>query len=490
MIEHLRLSRSEVRSLIGVPKYNDEKLREVLEVGSGFTSFFDSRIEFDKAELENRGTEFDMNEDVIHGIHFHGGVDGQKLISWGVEDSKIDKNDLTKVYEVEAVLLNHEVVKCVLNSDPLGRRPYLHASYQKTPGSVWGRSIPTLMRDVQRMCNACARALADNMGLSSGPQVEIYVDRLADSGPIEEMEPRKIWQLKSDPTGAGGRAIQFTDVPSNAQELLLVYQDFEMKADDITGIPRYAYGNEKTAGAATTAKGLAMLLESASKGIKDAIRNIDLGVIIPRIEMQFYYTMVTRKDLKYTGDIDIVTYGSEAIILKAAREAKRAEFIQITSNPIDQKIMGWAGRGDILREMSEDLGFPHNLIPSRLELKKLEIEEKAMEKKRLEIEAQKQSVGLQAVQAQSASNEKIAGQRTAVEMKKLEQNQMEASARSQLKLIELKAAKENALGKIGADLQKTKLKEDAQDRRTNKNLAVDILQTNNMRRQNVERGYR
>ena len=279
LIEHIRFERSEIAGLKGLAGYNDEAIDEVLEQYKGpeFIHWLWTDIESDKAYAEKRGNEFQANQNIIHGLHFFGKAPVSLLRDWGLEDQELQDGDGnvyddTDELEVEALMVDSTVIKLVLNTDPLVRRPYYKASFQNRPGSYWGRSLPNLMRDIQRMCNATARALANNMGLASGPQVEVYVDRLADDGPIEDITPMKIWQLTSDPTGGGGRAIQFTQPSSNAAELLAVYKEFELRADDATGIPRYAYGNERTGGAAQTASGLSMLLESASKGIKDAIR--------------------------------------------------------------------------------------------------------------------------------------------------------------------------------------------------------------------------
>ena len=93
-----------------------------------------------------------------------------------------------------------------------------------------------------------------------------------------------------------------------------------MKADDVTGIPRYSYGNEQVGGAAQTMGGLSILMESASKGIKSAIKNISEGVLIPRAEYQFYLRLLKAQEdgepLDYHGDINVVVFAAEAITLK------------------------------------------------------------------------------------------------------------------------------------------------------------------------------
>ncbi|MFA5543930.1 MAG: hypothetical protein WDA47_09145, partial [Bacilli bacterium] len=243
MIEHMRFNKSEIYSLKGLSGYISSKIDNILDDDSSYGWWLDTGIEHEKATLEGHGTEYDMNRDIYHGLHFHGSVPVHLLVDWGREDLEFD--DPNKMVEVDALLIGREVIKCQINDDPLFRKPYYKASFQNNPGSFWGHSVPYLMRDIQRMCNACARALADNMALASGPQVEVYIDRLADQGAIEGMHPRQIWQLRSDPTGAGGRAINFFTVPSNAEGLLAVYNQFEQKADDATGVPRYAHGNER-----------------------------------------------------------------------------------------------------------------------------------------------------------------------------------------------------------------------------------------------------
>ena len=366
-IEHLRLSRVELLSLrsLGSP-YDVDKITKVLEDedGKGVPNL-DETVEQEKADEELRDNQSTSNKNVYHGLHFFGAVEVKLLKEWGLEG--IDRDD-EDIVEVEAILVGSQVIKVVLNKDPLGRRPYYSASYQTRPGAFWGTSLPYSMRDIQRICNATARELMNNMSLSSGPQAEVYVDRLADAGDVEEVHSRKIWQVTSDPMGAGGRAVQFFSIPSNAAELLKVYEFFEAKADDVTMIPKWAYGNEKVGGAAQTATGLSMLLETASKGIKDCIRHIDLGVIIPRVEYEFYHLML-KGDLTFTGDINVIARGSKSLTNKASEALKRQEFLRIVTMPAVLELIGKEGVANLIREMGAEMGFISNIVPSRHELK-------------------------------------------------------------------------------------------------------------------------
>ena len=424
-IEHMRLSKIELYSLKGIKGYNSEAIDKVLESNNDGSCWFDTGIESEKAEEEKRGDMIDANDGIFHALHYWGVAKTEDIEDWGLVIP--DTEDENKYWEIEAILVGTEVIKCKLNDDPLKRRPYYKASYQNIPGAFWGRSLPSLMRDIQRMCNACARALASNMGLAAGPQIELYIDRLADAGDIEEIKPLKIWQVTNDPTGAQGRAINFFQVPSIANELLGVYEKFEQKADDATGIPRYSYGNERVGGAAQTASGLSMLLESATKSIKDAIRHIDVGLIIPRVEYQFFWNIIKNK-IPYTGDIDVLALGSSTLTMKGAQTAKRQEFLQITANENDQKLMGPEGRAELLRQLGKDLGLTTKIVPSRLELRKKIEEEKAQQQQMMEMQAQQQQGGanasLEATRMQIEGQERMHQQTQAIKAKELELKEM------------------------------------------------------------------
>lgn len=482
LCEHLRLHRKELYDLIGNRHYKDEAIREILRDNrQGLTTqLVHSYHEHEKAVEEYRGDAESASKDLFHGIHYFGTASYEMLVEWGFDEEDLGDDDL-KEFEIEAIMVDNKVIKCKINSDPLLRRPYYKASFQSIPGSWWGRSLPELMRDNQRMCNATARALANNMGIASGPQVEVYIDRLAADEEIEEIYPFKQWQVTSDPTGAGGRAVNFWQPSSNAQELLAVYKEYEVRADDATGIPRYAYGNERTGGAAQTASGLSMLLESASKGIKDAIRHIDDGLIKPRVEYQFYWNMLKMREdeeITFSGDVNVVPRGSQTLTMKGAQEMRRNEFLQILANPSYLNIVGIEGVAEILREMAKSLGLGENIVPSRIELKlkqkELEAQQAQQQQQQMQIEQQKSQQPLQAVQMQTQQAD-VASQRK--DQIKIAEIQTKAELEMQqlaLKAQELEQRERESVNKNTAALTKQQMADAQKDRTTNKNIALSI----------------
>jgi len=338
------------------------------------------------------------------------------------------------------------------------------------------------MRDIQRMCNATARALANNMGLASGPQVEVYVDRLADDGDIDDITPMKIWQLTSDPTGGGGRAIQFTQPSSNAGELLAVYKEFELRADDATGIPRYAYGNERTGGAAQTASGLSMLLESASKGIKDAIRHIDDGLIKPRIEYQFYWMLKNDPTIGYSGDIEVVPMGSAALTMKAAEQAKRLELMQaLSGNPAVLEVVGPEAMAMIFKVLFEDANMPEVVIPSGLEIRqKMDDKDKQQgEIAKMQTDAQnkKTEAGLKATELQINGQKEMHAGSLKLKEQEIALKREDSMAKSRGKAQELDSRERQTAQRALADAERAKADRDFNDLQDRRDKAFQLTDT-------------
>lgn len=366
LIERVRFTRAHLNALIGVEGYSEESLREVLrDYGQGGLRDWlwnDS----ERARLEGRKHELLSPAETIDGLEYHGGMQGLTLLQWGMSPEIIQ--DPLAEYEIEAILIGRHCVRCVINDDPTGRRPYHKASFNPIPGSFWGTAIPELMADIQDLCNATARSLVNNLAISSGPQFEVYTDRMAPGEDAEDVRPHKVWKMKSDRmAGGNSRAISFFQPDSNASELLNVYNQFEQKADDATNIPRYIYGNEKIGGAGNTASGLSMLMESANKGIKAAINHIDSGVIRRVVEALWLHNMMYSDDQSIKGDCKVIARGSSAMLQREQHQMMKQQlFAQLADPEIVQRALGVRGQIEMLRGVLDSAGM-YNVIPETAE---------------------------------------------------------------------------------------------------------------------------
>jgi hypothetical protein len=210
--------------------------------------------------------------------------------------------------------------------------------------------------------NAASRALVNNMGIASGPQVVVNVDRLPPGENITQVRPWKIWQVTNDPIGQNaGSPIAFTQPSSNVQELMGIIRAFMDLADEWSGIPKYLTG-DAPGGAGRTASGLSMLMSNAGKSLKQVIANIDHSVLKPMLDRQYYWNMRYGDDPEMKGDINIVVRGANALVAKEAAQVRRNEFLAATANPIDMQIVGIEGRAQVLREVVKGLDMDTDKI--------------------------------------------------------------------------------------------------------------------------------
>lgn len=392
---HRMLSLSRLTKMRGMPGYNAEVIETIISEywRGGLREWMSHDTE--RAFLEGRPSEYLYATDKIASLQFFGELPGHLLVEWGVEG--ID--DPHEVYAVEAWKIGRYVFKAVLNDDPLGRVPVYEAGIDPVADSIWGKNaLPELIRDDQQMCNGAARALANNMGIASGPQVVVNdISRLPQGEDVEQIYPWRVWQFGADETGATGHRppVEFFQPSSNAEELLRVLEFWLRRADEDSGVPAYTYGdNDRLGGAGDTASGLSMLMGQASKMVKKTVADIDRFILERVVRRYFTLNMLDpRVDPKLKGDVQIVARGATSMFIKEQQQMRRIEFLGMTANDYDMQIMGQKGRAALLREVarSHDMGVSE-IVPDNIDEELPSPEEQALQQQLQELTAQHQEV--------------------------------------------------------------------------------------------------
>ena len=378
IIERHKLTRDSLQAFIGVPGYNEDAIRAVLSDfgGGSFTDWLwtDSAI----SEAEGKPYDAENSEDLIDAVQLWDSIEGSLLLEWGMDEEQIPDPSLS--YPCEVWLMGDTVIRAVLNYDPIGRKPYYLTSYEAKPGSVDGNGVADLCRDSQSMVNASARALANNMGISSGPQVGVNVSRMPPGEDITDLHPWKIWQFESSEYNDGTKPLEFFTPPSNAQELMAVLEKFSDRADEDTMIPKYMSG-QHTPGAGRTSSGLSMMISNAGKGIKQVINNIDKNVIVPAIERLYHDNLRYSEDPDIIGDMHIVARGASSLVVKEADAIRRAEFLNLVLNsPVATEVVGQSGAAELLRDAASNLNMNvDKVVPNSGQMTILEQKNKQIE---------------------------------------------------------------------------------------------------------------
>jgi hypothetical protein len=360
-VERIQLSRNELQQVKGIAGYNDAAIDAVLEASytSGLHEWWDT-VDTERSEMEDRERWARSTSALIDTAEFTGYISGRLLLEWGMEESKVP--DPMAEYFVTAWLIDRWIIKVQINKSTNNRPPYYISSFEKVPGALIGQGLPDLLDDVQTVCNASARALVNNTSISSGPQAVIN-DFVIDPQDDDQLYPWKRWHVNYDPSivTAGQSPVTFFQPNSNAQELMGIYEKWNVMGDEISAIPRYMTGNEKVGGAGRTASGLAMLMGNASKTLQNVAASIDRDVVEPLLHELFDMVMLTQPGV-FKGDELIVVKGVNHAVKREQDRMRQLEFLQLTANPIDMAIVGPEGRANVLRSVAQNLGLEHERV--------------------------------------------------------------------------------------------------------------------------------
>jgi len=370
-----RFTRSQLLKFKGVKGFNEDAINLVLDRfgDSGYMDWLTIDSEIADTAMDDKRSENNMG--TIDCLKYFGSVQGKKLLEWGMSEKEVP--DPYMEYEIIAYLISSIVISAKINPHPLKKRGVYKACYSNSNESFWGDSVPDVLKDIQKMGNACVRAWVANMGIASGPQQWVNTDAFPNGQDETSVYPMKVWKFTTEDLElTNGVPMGWFQPESNSNELLSAYEKIFNQADEISGIPKYMSGSSDVGGAGETATGLSMLMEAATKTMKDVIGSIDQEMIVPIVEETWLSVMMYEPE-KASGDIRITARASDYLIQKDTTQARRENFLDRTNNETDMAIIGMEGRAEILRENVKSLKMPvDKIIPRQQDLEKKAEEQK------------------------------------------------------------------------------------------------------------------
>ena len=138
-----------------------------------------------------------------------------------------------------------------------------------------------------------------------------------------------------------------------------------------------------------------MLMNSAARVLKKSIQYIDKDIIRKKVEKAFVWNMLFIDDPSIKGDVRIEASGAMGLFVKEQQQLRLQEYMSVTSNPEDRRIMGDARRAALLRAAAAQLPLSQDeVVPTKEEIEAREEQEKQA--------AQAQAAQEQAAQAATA----------------------------------------------------------------------------------------
>lgn len=351
MFYRMRLSRGELYELRGA-KSVDRAAIDLMLVENMVSSNKITGVDNERDEIENRD-HTQGHDDTFEVLEYWGELQGAQLSDWGVEGI----NDIARVYQVQAwySTRTQQIIRMVLNPSPSGKRPFFATGVHKVADSFWHRSLVTRSHNDQVILNAYFRAIVDNLS-HAATDIPIYndVSRLArGQSPTKHFAKRVyVFEPPKMTSGTHQRPLEFHR--TNKLELSREIEQVYRLADIHTGIPSHIAG-ANASGAANTASGMAMQLDSAGKKVRDILSDLDKDIIGPVIQWMFDWNMLfnPREDIK--GDARIVPRGALAAVRNESVAAKYNQLLASTANPLDMAILGKSGRAAMLKESMDGM---------------------------------------------------------------------------------------------------------------------------------------
>ena len=319
VFERDRMTAKQLKDLKGVPGYLAEQIDIVLDEGPDKIHYQDGQ------RSAQASTKDDDRFDVWY---YYGLVDMEALsaLSVKIEEQESARNCLPAV----VTLVNDTPIKAFINPLDTGEFPYDVMPWQNLAGQPWGIGVARQGRTPQDMLNASARALMDNAGLSSGPQIIIRQNAIMPADGKWELTARKVW-LATEQADVKSVQDAFTavNIPMVQPEMTAIIQLAYKMMEDATGILFIMQGQQGSA--PDTVGGMELLHRNASAPLRRLARVFDERVTEPHIRRYYEWLLLHGPD-ECKGDVKIQAVGSTALVEREIQAMESMVLLQMSLN--------------------------------------------------------------------------------------------------------------------------------------------------------------
>lgn len=316
IIERRRMTRGDLTELYDIEDYDGDAIDEIFD---NYPDGYRLSYEMGNGEPDHADSESGVSvheRDVFDALGYYGTLRGSVLA-----DAGLDVADERINYEVEVWIIGGIVIKAVMNPDVKDNRPFCVASFDATTDSIWGISPMMRLRDTQKSATATMRALVRNMRYSSAPMGEVVANRIKDGNNPAEIIPGTIRMVEDAKLpGQSPTAYTFYEIPSLSGELSALFDKFVAYSYELLGIPRVAFGQTDAIGSVgRTSGGVSIVMNQATKAIKNAMTELEEGLIEPMVNKFIRHNQLTLDDPDLRGDVRAYAKGVSGIIEKESK---------------------------------------------------------------------------------------------------------------------------------------------------------------------------
>lgn len=317
IFERDRLSATKLRELKGQAGYIDSQIDLVLKQ--------DPMRHTPGGKFADKAAD---TKDLYEVWYYYGILKADEIRATGCECS--DEDDT--VYAI-ITMINDTIVRSSPNPLDGGDFPYDIIPWKKRRNMPWGVGVAREIRTPQRIVTAATRRLLDNAGFAGGPQIVVRKNGLRPKDGKWAIHPLKVWEADEDTdVNKAFAAVEFPMLIDKLERIIQIGMKF---AEDVTGLPMLLQGQQGKA--PDTVGGMTMLNNNATGVLRRIARLFDSKITEPHIRRYYDYLMEFGEDEDEKGDYKIDARGSSALVERDIQAQEAVQVLQLSINPA----FGW-----------------------------------------------------------------------------------------------------------------------------------------------------
>lgn len=265
------------------------------------------------------------DKDLFEIWYFHGQVSKKDMQAAGCECE-------TEEAPCVVTMVNDRIIKISMSPLDSGEFPYDVMVWQDKIGHWAGIGVARQMRTCQKGLNGAVRAMQDNAGISSGPQIIVDSTKIEPADGKWMITPNKLWRRRVDAEDMGDVRQAFTviSIETRQVELLNIIHYWTKTAEDVTGLPMLLQGQQ--GGAPDTLGATQIVNNNGSTVLRRIARTFDDRVTEPHIG-RYYEWLLLHGPEDAKGDFQIDARGSSALVERDMQNRAMMQLLSASINP-------------------------------------------------------------------------------------------------------------------------------------------------------------
>jgi hypothetical protein len=431
------VTRKELRSLVGLPGYDPEAIREVLRTNPCRVRVAEGRIMRDI-----------IQEDSYELWQYHGEIEPDEMERL----SSRTGDPLTDVGFGVLVMVNDKIIGAMESWVADETLPVDVWCWRKSDESPYGHGLPDELENQQRVVNSAWRQVMDNGRISLGGQIVMKKGMIIPANGSMEITPNKMWLAKDDVEDVS-KAFSVFEFNSHLQELLSIAQAAMAFADTESSMPQIMGGEQGSA--PETVGGMVMLYNNANAVLRQRVKLYDDNITRPHISRYYDWKMANDPNKDIKGDYEVDARGSTSLIERDIQNQALVNLANITNN--QRYIPHLKEREELKAILKAFKVNPDEIMKTEDEVTqdqkamaeqgapqdpRIAVAQMNMQAKQMDIEAKRESLGIQAQLAQMDMQTKQ--QNTAYQIER-------ERAESEQGIIQRQFDRELAIAKMNVD---------------------------------------